>query len=400
MGRPRVSIIMASHNRREVVLHTLRQLDNCEIDRRDREIIVVDNNSSDGTANAIRELPGVRVLAERRNRGSCAKAMALPIAKAPILLFLDDDSYPRPGCVDRMLRAFESRPQLGAAGFRVHLPDGSQECSALPHVFVGCGVGLRKAALDSAGGLRTSYFMQAEEYDVSFRLLNAGWDVRLFADLDVEHLKTPQARRSDRTTYYDIRNNLRVIAQHLPECAAAEYRADWELRYRWMAEQAGRRSAYDHGRRAGAARASSDQRRSAGLQRLDATSFERVFCWRRIGAAMRNLRSGGVRRIALADFGKNILPFIVGARENRIQVAGIYDRQFAGPGRDYRGLPIVDLNVLDARQLDAIIVSNTSYVHATRRAEQLRERFDLPILNWFTPPLETTLESLPALHSS
>lgn len=399
MGTPRVSIIIASHNRREVVINTLRQLENCEIDRRDREIIVVDNNSSDGTANTIRELPGVRVLAERRNRGSCAKALALPIAKAPILLFLDDDSYPRPGCVERMLRAFESRPQLGAAGFRVHLPDGSQECSALPHVFVGCGVGLRRAALDAAGGLHTSYFMQAEEYDVSFRLLKAGWDVRIFADLDVEHLKTPQARRSDRTTYYDIRNNLRVIAQHVPECAAAAYRADWELRYRWMAEHAGRLGAYDRGRRAGTARINSDRRRFAGMQPLDAASFERVFCRRRISAAMKTLRDGGVRRIALADLGKNILPFVTGARENRIQVTGIYDSQFAAPGRAYRELPLLDLNALDARRLDAIVVSNTSYVHATRRAEQLRQRIDLPILNWFTPAFEMTTASRSKAYS-
>lgn len=400
MGTPRVSIIIASHNRRDVVLNTLRQLENCEIDRRDREIIVVDNNSSDGTANALRELSGIRVLAERRNRGSCAKALALPIAKAPILLFLDDDSHPRPGCVERMLRAFESRPQLGAAGFRVHLPDGSQECSALPHVFVGCGVGLRRTALEGAGGLRTSYFMQAEEYDVSFRLLKAGWDVRIFADLDVEHLKSPQSRRSNRTTYYDIRNNLRVIAQHLPEYAADNYRADWELRYRWMAEQAGNLLAYVRGQRAGAARVASDRRRSANMSPLDAATFEQVFCWRRISAAMRNLRAGGVKRIALAGFGKNILPFVVGARENRIQIAGIYDNPFAGHRREYRGLPIFDLNALDAGRLDAIVVSNTSYVHASRRAEQLRAQFELPILNWFTPPFETTNMSRSVTYSN
>lgn len=385
MSTPLVSIIIATHNRREVVLNTLRQLENCGIDRSQREVIIVDNNSHDGTAEAVREIPGVRVLAERRNRGSCAKALAVPLARAPFLLFLDDDSYPRPGCLERMLNLFDDQPQLGAAGFRVHLPDGSQECSALPHVFVGCGVGLRKAALEQSGGLRASYFMQAEEYDLSFRLMEAGWDVRIFADLDVEHLKSPQARRSARTTYYDIRNNLRVIAQHIPAFAANEYRADWMLRYRWLAEQSASGPAFERGVRAGDARARSDNRRNT-RNPLDRAAFERVFGWRRISNAMKNLSKGGVRAIALADFGKNILPFVLGARENRIRIVGVFDSRFAAPSRTYRGIPLIALETLAQAGLDAIIVSNTSYVHATARAEWLRARFQLPVLNWFPAP--------------
>ena len=46
------------------------------------------------------------------------------------------------------------------------------------------------------GGLDRTFFMQAEEYDLSFRLLAAGGKVEIFGDLAVDHWKTPQARRS------------------------------------------------------------------------------------------------------------------------------------------------------------------------------------------------------------
>jgi putative ABC transport system substrate-binding protein len=48
---------------------------------------------------------------------------------------------------------------------------------ALPGVFVGCGVGLRAEAYAESGGLDRTFFMQAEEYDLSFRLAVAGWEV-------------------------------------------------------------------------------------------------------------------------------------------------------------------------------------------------------------------------------
>ena len=146
-----------------------------------------------------------------------------------------------------MCAHFEADPRLGAAGFTVHLPDGSQECSALPHVFVGCGVGLRASALQEVGGLDLSFFMQAEEYDLSWRLLQADWKVKIFEDLQVDHLKSPLARRSERTTFYDIRNNLRIIARYLPQPFADIYLEDWLQRYAWIAESAGHTDAFERG---------------------------------------------------------------------------------------------------------------------------------------------------------
>jgi GT2 family glycosyltransferase len=191
-----VSFVLSTHNRRKELHNTLASLYLCGLTKEAFEIFVIDNASKDGTAEAIRrDFPQVIVLEQKKNRGSCAKNAALPLARGRYVVFLDDDSYPRYGSIGRMIRHFETDPDLGAAVFSVHLPDGSSECSAYPDVFIGCGTGFRRKALAEVGGLPEDFFMQAEEYDLSLRLLDAGWTLKRFDDLHVVHLKSSTARR-------------------------------------------------------------------------------------------------------------------------------------------------------------------------------------------------------------
>ncbi len=387
MPAQRLSIILATHNRPSVLAHTLSQFRRLGLDCDEVQTIVVDNASRADTAEVVRAHRPVELLRLNRNFGSCGKALALPLVRAPVVLFLDDDSYPRPGSVDRLLAYFDRDPTLGAAGFVIRLPDGSEECSALPHVFVGCGVGLRTAALRQVGGLDRSFFMQAEEYDLSFRLLQAGWKVEVFPDLVVDHLKTPQARSSTRTTFLDVANNLRVLARYLPQPYYGIYRSDWLTRYRWLAEFQGRRWAFRLGRAFGTWRGLSER---AGYRRwrLSASVFERLFSWSYVARRMAELRAGGVRRITLIDFGKNLYAFYRGARLAGLQITGLGDDRVAGPpglGRRYRGLPVLTLTEALGVATDALVVSNTSYVHARQRAASLAAG-PVAVYNWFSAP--------------
>lgn len=389
---PELSIIIASHNRVGVIRDTLERIAACGLDAHAYETIIVDNASTDGTAAALNGRDDVTVIRLEQNLGSCAKAIAVDAARGPLLLFLDDDSYPRPGCLARMLERFDADPELGAAAFTVHLPDGSQECSALPHVFVGCGVGLRTSAVRQVGGLDATFFMQAEEYDLSFRLLRGGWHVEVLADLQVEHLKTPRARRSERTTYYDARNNLRVVARYLPDEYAEIYTADWLQRYGWMAENAGHLPAFRRGVAAGRLQAVIERRTGLDTQ-LTPPLLERIFRWRWIERRMRDLAAIGVRRIVLADLGKNIYAYLRGARAAGLEIACVLDDAFASPERFYRELPIVTTAAALQNGADAFVVSNTSYVHADRRRRDLGACTSRPIYSWFAPP---TSETIPA----
>jgi GT2 family glycosyltransferase len=383
---PHISLVLATHNRRAVVGHCLSQLASCGLDRKDYEVIVVDNASTDGTPEEAEGLADV-VLRLGRNAGSCAKAYGVDRASGRYIVFLDDDSFPRPGSITRMIEHFEADPGLGAAGFTVHLPDGGQEGGALPGVFIGCGVGLRAEALHAAGGLDRTFFMQAEEYDLSFRLVASGWTIAVFDDLHVEHLKTVQARRNDRTTYFDVRNNLRVVARYLPPPYDNIYREDLLQRYRWLAQCNGHMPAYERGVRAGRRRGEIE-RRTYGVHRLSPSAFEFFYRWEEVRDRMADLRESGVQRVVLADLGKNIYAFYQAVRATGVDVVAIGDDRFCAPRRLYRGIPIVGLDdALEARA-DAVVVGNTSAVHGGTAYRRVLGRASRPVHFWFGPAKE------------
>ena len=158
--RPMVSFVLTTHNRRAVVAHTLASVGECGLRGRDFEVIVVDNASTDGTPEVVAGFTPHLIRLDH-NAGSCAKTFALARVRGRFVVFLDDDSHPREGSIERMIEHFAQDPALGAAGFTVHLPDGRREAGALPGVFVGCGVGFRVEALRQVGGPDPDFYMQA-----------------------------------------------------------------------------------------------------------------------------------------------------------------------------------------------------------------------------------------------
>lgn len=379
--KPLISFVLATYNRRAILLNTLRELTKNELPRGDYEIIVVDNASSDGTAEAVSQYADV-VVPMARNRGSCAKAWGVDAARGPYTLFLDDDSFPRRGSISRLLTYFENDPRLAAAGFRVHLPDGNEECSALPGIPVGCGVAFRTAVLRAVGGLDRTFFMQAEEYDLAFRLAGAGWTVKVFDDLHVEHLKTATARRSERITYFDIRNNLRVIARYLPPPFAGIYRSDWLQRYAWLAQQEGQFRAYRRGCLSGYGYAALE-RWTFMRRRLEKFVLEQFFCWEELARWFQQLRHRGVNRVVGVDLGKNVYAFHRAAKLAGIDIAGIGDDRFALAGRTYRGAPVVSVDTALALSSDAVVVMNTAAVQAELTHRRVLLQTQLPVFCWF-----------------
>lgn len=373
--------MLATHNRRAALTQTLRRLHELELAGGSVEVIVVDNASTDGSAETAESLAH-QVIRRKSNQGSCAKAWGADVARGRFVIFLDDDSYPRFGSVSAMLQHFARDSRLASVGFTVHLPDGRQECSALPGVSVGCGVGIRTDALRAVGGLDRSFFMQAEEYDLAFKLVEAGWKVKVCDDLHVDHLKTATARQSERTTYYDIRNNLRVIARHLPTFAAAAYRADWVQRYAWLAKKSDHMSAFRRGRRSGNLSAWID--RLTHPQRcLSPASFEFFFRWNELELRFRELRDRGCKRVVGLDLGKNVFAFVRAAGLSNIQVLAIADDRFTAPRRSYRGIPVVPVETATNTPCDAFVVCNMAAVHAEVSYARALAVTNVPVHCWY-----------------
>lgn len=379
---PVVSFVIATFNRREVLMRTLEEVGRCGLNSREFEVLVVDNGSTDGTAGEVAgRFPAVKLMRLSKNEGPCAKNVGVSAARGEFVVFLDDDSFPRAGTVRRMVSHFRADPLLGAAVFTITLPDGSRECSAYPDVCIGCGTGFRREALVAAGGLPGDYFMAAEEYDLSLRLLGIGWRVRPFGDLHATHLKTPSSRFPARIARLDARNNVMLAMRYFPEPWRMRYVAAWLERYRLMARANGASAAFWVGAVQGLVRGV-----GRGHEPVSEEAFERFARPREtVRRLVRVTESRKLRRILFIDAGKNFIAYHEAAKACGLEIAGIADVRLGGRGFSYRGIPVLSDAEAQDLNFDAGIVSNLSPVHAALRAAEWRARHDrrFPVLDLF-----------------
>ena len=126
---PRLSIIIVTFNSRAEIEACLRSLtDGIHIDR---EIVVVDNASTDGTAAHIRQRwPGVRLVGLGANLGF-ARAANIGIQQTfgELVLLLNPDTIVSAGAIDGLVTALEGDAQVAVAGPRIASADGHAELS-------------------------------------------------------------------------------------------------------------------------------------------------------------------------------------------------------------------------------------------------------------------------------
>ncbi|MDE3120769.1 MAG: glycosyltransferase family 2 protein, partial [Paracoccaceae bacterium] len=115
---PQLSIIVVSYNTRDMTLACLASV--FAQTRTPFEVIVVDNASTDGSAEAIgAAFPQVRLMAETTNHGfAAAHRLAVPVARAPWLLLLNPDTVVLNGALDKLLAFAERTPDAGIWGGR------------------------------------------------------------------------------------------------------------------------------------------------------------------------------------------------------------------------------------------------------------------------------------------
>jgi len=129
VAAPKLSILVVSYATREMTLACLRSV--MAETRASFELIVVDNASPDGSAEAIaaafpaEAFPQVRLIAEDRNHGFAqANNIAARAAQGELLLLLNPDTVVLDGAVDRLLAFAETRPRAGIWGGRTVFADG------------------------------------------------------------------------------------------------------------------------------------------------------------------------------------------------------------------------------------------------------------------------------------
>ncbi|MBD3176099.1 MAG: glycosyltransferase, partial [Armatimonadia bacterium] len=134
-SRPRVSACIVTWNSRRQICRCIDALLASEGPA--PEIIVVDNASSDGTADLVREEYGDRVVlvANSENRYYAAgNNQAFERATGEHMLILNPDAYVEPSCMPRLLAGLDSAPDVAAVAPRLILPGGEvqRSCRRFP----------------------------------------------------------------------------------------------------------------------------------------------------------------------------------------------------------------------------------------------------------------------------
>jgi glycosyltransferase involved in cell wall biosynthesis len=115
----RLSVIIATYNRRSLLADVLRALDRQTIPRELYEVIVIDDGSTDGTAAwlAARPADPRRCFVSQPNQGvSAARNAGIRMARGDILVFLDDDFIPAPSLLEEHLKIHESERAVAVIG--------------------------------------------------------------------------------------------------------------------------------------------------------------------------------------------------------------------------------------------------------------------------------------------
>jgi N-acetylglucosaminyl-diphospho-decaprenol L-rhamnosyltransferase len=217
-----------SYNTRELLLACLASIDAQTV--LPHEVIVLDNNSADGSADAVAsEHPGVRLIRSAVNLGFAAGVNeAARHASGEWLLLLNPDVVVLDAAIDRLVAFARQRPEHGLYGGRTLTPGGvvdPSSCWAAPSLWsltafalglstllpqsrvfnpeampgwdrdtvrevdivTGCLLLCRRSTWSALGGLDERYWMYAEDADLSYRARRIGLRPVIFPEAAILH---------------------------------------------------------------------------------------------------------------------------------------------------------------------------------------------------------------------
>jgi len=227
-----VTVVVASRNRRDELMTTLP--------RHEAPVILVDNASTDGTAEAVRSAhPEVTVITLDKNVGARARTVGVARAGTPFVAFADDDSWWAPGDLERAVAVLRAHPRLAVLNARILVgPDDRLDpvCTEMaasplgtppdmpgPSLlgFVACGAVVRTEAFEAVGGFDPVVRFPGEEERLALDLATAGWAIAYVDSVTVHH--HPSLRRHDpgrrQAAIWRSRTLTAVMRAHLPDLA-------------------------------------------------------------------------------------------------------------------------------------------------------------------------------------
>jgi GT2 family glycosyltransferase len=219
----------------------LRRVDYSRLD-----IVVVDNGSSDSSAENIRRvLPDVELIENGQNCGfSAGNNVGIRMALergAEFVWLLNNDAFPEPGALMALVRKARAMPECGAVGSVLsyaHAPTTIQAWGggrvnlwlgrpvhavmAAPDdwfdYLTAASILLRSSVLRRIGLLDEDFFLYWEDTDLGFRMRNAGAKLCVAADSHVLHRENASTGRgSVRRQRFVVASGIRFLRKHAPE---------------------------------------------------------------------------------------------------------------------------------------------------------------------------------------
>src|SRR5215208_2722718 len=185
---PRISVVVCSHNGERTIRDCLEGL--LRLHYPNFEVIVVDDGSTDSTADIVQEYD-FRLITTENLGLSNARNIGMQAASGDIIAYLDDDARPDPDWLTYLAATFLSTDHAGvggpnltpsgdgpiancvaeAPGNPVHVLLSDLEAEHIP----GCNMAFRKACLEAIGGFDPQFRVAGDDVDVCWRLQQRGW---------------------------------------------------------------------------------------------------------------------------------------------------------------------------------------------------------------------------------
>jgi N-acetylglucosaminyl-diphospho-decaprenol L-rhamnosyltransferase len=232
-----ISILIVSWNVRELLRECLNSVFSYQHSA-DTETIVVDNASSDGTVEMLRdEFLDVRVIANPENLGFArGNNQALARARGRYLFLLNPDTELGSNAIENLTVYMDADPRVGIVGPRLVYGDGSLQSSrrrfptlataflestklqqwfphnrVLKHYYMldtrddetqevdwvsGSAMFVRREMYEQVGGFDEGFFMYSEELDWCYRAKQAGWQIVYLPTAQVIHHESKSAEQA------------------------------------------------------------------------------------------------------------------------------------------------------------------------------------------------------------
>ncbi len=226
---PDLSVIVINWNTREILKNCLSSAEKY-LSSVPHEILVVDNASSDGSAEMVsKEFPDVRLIRNSQNTGFArANNQAMRAARGSFFLLLNSDTLLIDDSVARLMSRVRTDQEVGVAHCRLLMPDRRLQHSTYRFPSIKLAIledfGLYKAlpprkrgetllggywsqdherdvdwvagsfmllprrVFEETGGFSEAYFMYGEDLEWCYRIRDRGWRIRYYPDASVVHL--------------------------------------------------------------------------------------------------------------------------------------------------------------------------------------------------------------------